>query len=56
MPRTPAKVTQAEIARALRAVAQAGVEAVVKVEGGAIVILPPKAYNPATKPDEDFEL
>lgn len=48
MPRTPARITQADIARALRAVAAAGVRARVEVApDGTIAIIPLDAGEPA---------
>ena len=57
MPRTAAKVTQADIARTVRAVAQARVRAVVEVmpDGTIRVIMgddAAAAVSPATKPVE----
>lgn len=40
MPRTPAKVSQADIARVLRAVAASGMKMRVEIEGGKIVLEP----------------
>ena len=64
MPRTAAKVTQADIARTVRAVAQARVKAVVEVApDGTIRVLigenatqQPQAPQVAVEPDEEIVL
>ena len=45
MPRTPAKVTQADIARALRAAEQAGVRVVVEIAPDGTIRLIPATNN-----------
>lgn len=46
MPRRPARFTQADIARALRAVAQVGVKAAVKLApDGSILIIPDDSHG-----------
>lgn len=52
MPRTAARITQADIARTVRAVAQARVKAVVEVapDGTIRVLMGDDAQRPATAP------
>jgi hypothetical protein len=51
MPRTPAKITQADVARAIRAAKQAGAVVVeVKPDGTVLVHLSPTASTLSTEP------
>lgn len=54
MPRTPAKITQADVARTIRAAKQAGADRVeVRPDGTITVMLSPGlAYGPAPEPLE----
>jgi hypothetical protein len=55
MPRTRAKVTQADIARALRAVAQAKVQATIEIDPNGTIRIklgPPDAASAEPQPNE----
>lgn len=66
MPRTPARFTQADIARAIRAIQQTGANMAIEIRpDGAILIVPMKSLgqttafpvaNPAMDEDDDIRL
>lgn len=53
MPRTPAKVTQADIARVLRAVAQSGMRMRVEIAPDGRIVLEPAEVAAGPKVDND---
>lgn len=45
MPRTPAKITQADIARALRAAEQAGARVIIEISAGGVIRFIPVTHS-----------